>query len=193
MRLPARKLLAYAEFLALERELGRKCELVDGVVTAMTGGTIAHALLVSNVIRALGNALEGTPCRVHSSEQRLRIGRDRAYYPDAAVTCGPIPVDPDDPHAICDAQLVVEVLSPTTARYDRTAKTVDYQSLPSCLAVVLVNPDRVCIERWRKEGGGDWGLTLHGPDDRMPLLHERALSVKSVYDGVPLDSASLLA
>lgn len=193
MSVPAQKLLGYDEYLALEQELGHKCEYVDGVVTAMTGGTIAHALLVAAVAAELRSALKGTPCRVHSSEQRVRVAKGRAYYPDAVVTCGPIPVDPDDPHAILDARIVVEVLSRTTARYDRIAKATDYRALPSCTAVMLVSADRVCIERWRKDEAGVWGMTIHGPPDRVPLPHGKWMPVNDVYEGIPLDSASRFA
>lgn len=188
MSVPPRRLLSYAEYLDLEAQTGRKHEYIDGMVTAMTGGSIAHALLVSVVGRELWKAINPTSCRVHSSEQRVRIpGGSRVYYPDASVTCGPLQVDPDDPHAIYDASLLVEVLSPHTARYDHLHKVVEYQRLPSCRAIWLVNTTRVAVERWRRDDAGEWGQTLHGRSDRIPLGDDRWVPVAAIYDGVTLD------
>ncbi|MBC8108010.1 MAG: Uma2 family endonuclease, partial [Anaerolineae bacterium] len=71
------------EYLQFEREAKEKHEWRDGEIIAMGGGTIRHSLIIANVIRAVGNRLEGKPCRVYDSN--LRVGIPRAYlytYPD---------------------------------------------------------------------------------------------------------------
>lgn len=88
---------------------------------------------------------------------------------------------------------LVEVLSRATARSDRSAKATDCRALPSCPAVMLVAADRVCIERWRKDEAGVWGMTIHGPPDRVPLPHGEWVPVNDVYEGVPLGSAGRFA
>ncbi|NOY26039.1 MAG: Uma2 family endonuclease [Oligoflexia bacterium] len=124
----------------------------------------------STVQALLHGLVRGKPCRVHSSDQRVRIGSSgRAYYPDASVTCGPIQTDPDDPDAIIDAVLVVEVLSPSTERYDSIFKLADYRTMPGMRAVMFIRSDRVEVQRWRKDDAGEWGMTVHGRGQRIPL------------------------
>ena len=185
---PVLRLLSYAEYLEIEASSEDKHEFIDGVVYAMGGGSIAHALLGAAVGRALGNLYKGSTCRTHSSDQRIRIpDSGRAFYPDAVVTCGPIPVAPEDPHAIDDALVVVEVLSPTTERADRTLKLSEYRTLASIQCVLFVHADRAVIHRWYREESAGWGMTVHGPQDRVPLPGELWLSVAEVYEGIPLD------
>jgi len=183
---PAQKLLTYADYMRLVEETGVKHEYVDGVVYAMSGGTVAHAILGSTVQRAVGNLVAGRPCRVHSSDQRIRVpGSGRAFYPDAAVTCGRIETDGEDADAIVNPVLVVEVLSPTTERHDTVFKLAEYRSIPSVRAVLLVRSDRVEVQRWRKDEAGDWGMTVHGRGEHIPLPGlDARLSVDELYADV---------
>lgn len=184
---PAVRLKTYAEYLDVERQTGVKHEYVDGVVYAMTGGTITHALLTAAVSAELRTALRGRPCRVHSSDQRVRISQSgRAFYPDGAVTCGKLVTHPEDPDALADATVLVEVLSPSTARHDRTLKLAEYRTLPSVQAVLFVHPDQHVIHRWGFTSSGEWGMTVHGPGTRVPLPHDRWLPVDDVYEGIEL-------
>ncbi len=67
-----------------------KSELLDGEIFAMTGGSLAHAQIASNLIRELGLALKGTGCRVLGSDMRLSVQRSKLFtYPDVTVVCGP--------------------------------------------------------------------------------------------------------
>jgi len=188
MSLPPYKRHTWSEYLDREAATGRKHELVHGQLTAMTGGTVAHALLVAAVAGELRNLVRGSGCRVHSSEQRLTPrDKERAYYPDFSVTCGPIPLHPHDPHGICDARLVGEVHSANSIRFDRGHKLYEYQELPSCQHVVFVFPQAVRVDVFAKQPAGEWVLTSYGPGDLVPLANDRQLSVDALYDGIPLD------
>jgi len=191
MSLAAHRLLTYDEYLDLEQETRIKHEYVEGIATAMTGGSITHALLVAAVAAEFRNALKGSSCRVHSSEQRLLLGDDlhrRAYYPDLSVTCGPIPVHPDDRHAISEARYLVEVLSPNTTRYDTVHKANEYRKIPSLKAFWCVSAREIHIFGWRRKGQGEWVPTFHGPQNYLPLGDDRRVEVRDIYDGIPLDS-----
>ncbi len=143
MSLPAERLYSWTEYIELELESNRKHEYFEGQLTAMTGGSIAHSLVGSALARELWRICAGTGCRVHSSDQRLVLpDKPRAYYPDVSVTCGPLVVHPEDPHAISDATLVGEVHSPRTIVLDRQHKLYEYQSLPSCRFVLFAFPRR---------------------------------------------------
>lgn len=134
-RSPAR---TYAEYVALERESAAKHEFVRGEVVAMAGGTPELAALQAAVVRALGNGLEGRPCRVFAADLRVRVeATDFACHPDATVVCHELERSPVDDDAVVNPTLVVEVLSdstrPTTAarRPPTTAASRAYASTSS--------------------------------------------------------------
>jgi Uma2 family endonuclease len=72
------------------------------------------------------------------------------------VTCGPRQFDPLSPITLTNPTLLVEVLSPGTADYDRGPKLVMYQRMPSVRAVVLASTDRWCVEAFAREPDGRW-------------------------------------
>ncbi len=77
-------------------------------------------------------------------------------YPDVTVVCAHAELDPEHRHTITNPQLVVEVLSPSTAAYDRGEKLVHYQRIASLREVVLIAHDERMIEVWRRDEAGSW-------------------------------------
>lgn len=78
------------EYLAFDRATPTKHELWDGEVFAMSGASLAHNRIVRNLVRHMGNALEGMGCEVLPSDMRVRIGEGSRYvYPDVTLVCGP--------------------------------------------------------------------------------------------------------
>ena len=65
--------MTYAEYLAAESASETRHEFLDGEVWAMAGGTPAHSALAAAMIRELGVALRGKPCRVYTSDVRVRV------------------------------------------------------------------------------------------------------------------------
>src|SRR3984885_3435315 len=81
--------LTEAEYLEIERRAEFKSEFLDGEMFAMSGGTRSHSLVASNMIRAIGNQLRGCPCRVYTSDMRVKVEASGLYtYPDLTVACG---------------------------------------------------------------------------------------------------------
>ena len=88
----ARKLYTPEEYLAMELVAEEKHEYVDGFIIAMSGASPAHVDIESNVFLSLGNALRGRPCRVYTSNMRVRIDVVGQYrYPDLTAACGEPP------------------------------------------------------------------------------------------------------
>ena len=113
----------FAEYLALEEKSDTKHELVDGEIFAMAHGTPEHGRLAVRMARLLGNALEGKPCEVFSSDVRVRVlATGLATYPDVSVVCGRMEIDPENRNTITNPIVLVEVLSDSTESYDRSIK-----------------------------------------------------------------------
>lgn len=144
---------SYAEYLARERETGLRHEFLNGQVFAMTGGTPEHARLIAEVTFTLRRDVDADRCRVFSSDLRVRIpATGLSTYPDVAMVCGNVELDADDPNAVTNPSLLVEVLSPSTEAYDRGEKWAHYRRIGSLQAYVLVAPVSRRIEAFVREG-----------------------------------------
>lgn len=147
----------YRDYLALERGANVRHEFFDGEIYAMAGGTREHAAICANLMISLGSQLRGRGCQVHSSDLRVRVLESGlATYPDVTVICSRAESDPDDRNTITNPVLLVEVLSPSTAAYDRGDKLAHYRRIPSLREVVLVAHDERLIEVWHRQEADVW-------------------------------------
>lgn len=159
----------YVEYLALERESETKHEYVNGEVYAMAGGTPEHARLAMMFGRLVGNALHGRPCAVFSSDARVRIEQThRSTYPDVSIVCGKLERASDDPDAITNPRVLVEVLSDTTEASDRGDKWAHYQRLDSLQEYVLISQHMPRVEVFRRSLHG-WSYETLSEGSRLAL------------------------
>ncbi len=175
----------YAEYLALERSSGVRHEFVGGFACAMAGGEPEHARLALSVGAELRQLMRGGPCRVFSSDLKVRVpASGNAYYADGTVVCGPLARDAVDTVAVTNPTLIVEVLSPSTERFDRGDKFADYQLLESLRHYLMVSVGRRRIEHYRRNPDGTWTLTVvtAGEVLALPEFGGR-LAVDDVYEG----------
>jgi Uma2 family endonuclease len=158
---PARQLFSFYDYLEVETMSSIKHEFLDGQVWAMAGGTPEHAAVAAAVVGILHRQLEGQPCRVFSSDLRIRVqATGLGTYPDVSVICGSLELDPEDHkhHTVTNPRVLVEVLSPSTADYDRGEKLSHYQRIPSVQDIVLVSHETRRIDVWSRLDD-DWKLT----------------------------------
>lgn len=174
--------MSVAEYVAFEEKAQTRHELLDGEVFAMAGGTPEHAALAISVASLLHQALRGKPCRVYSSDMRVRIGATRlTTYPDVTVVCGKLEVDAEDHLAAVNPVVIVEVLSESTSSDDRGATAARYRRLPSLMEYVLVAQDEQRIEVHRRVEDR-WEIHDARPGERLPLVSIGAeLDVADVY------------
>ena len=148
---------SFADYLALEEASNTKHEFLNGEIYGMAGGTPEHAALPVAVSAALLAQLRGGPCRVYSSDLRVRVlATGLTTYPDVAVVCGELEQDPESPTTVVNPRVVVEVLSDGTEAYDRGQKLDHYRRVPSLAAVVLVSHRTPTIEVWERIPEGAW-------------------------------------
>ena len=118
MAQPHPKLTA-AEYLAFERQAENKSEFLNGEMFAMSGASFKHNLIVSNLLRELGNALRARACDVLPPDMRVHFPATGLYNPDVTVVCGNAEFVDDEFDTLTNPTVLVEVLSPPTADYDR--------------------------------------------------------------------------
>lgn len=149
------------EYVPLDRASEARWEYAGGEAWAMAGASPEHSIVARNVIVALANALAGKSCLAFPDGQKIATARTRGYhYPDASVVCGPPRYDRDDDRAITNPTLIVEVLSPSTADYDRGGKLAQYRTLESLEEILLVAWESRVVEHHRRVGPEQWLVTL---------------------------------
>jgi Uma2 family endonuclease len=159
------------EYLAWEAEQVEKHEYVDGEVFAMAGAGEGHITVCLNIAMALRQHLKGSPCRTFMADMKVQLDASSSFfYPDVVVTCSAR--DAQDPLVKREPTLIVEVLSPGTAAYDRGAKFSSYRQLASLQEYVLVDTDTRATDVYRKGADGLW--VLH------PFTREQAVELASV-------------
>ena len=150
-------------YLRVEEDSGIKHEFCGGRVWAMAGGSPDHARIAANVTALLGARLAGKPCAVFSSDLRIGVpATELVTYPDVSVVCGSLERDPIDRtgHTVVNPKVLIEVLSPSTADYDRGEKLVHYKQLPSLEAIVLFDHAAERAELWQR-AGTEWRRSEH--------------------------------
>jgi Uma2 family endonuclease len=159
------------EYLRLEEISRVKHEFLLGQVRAMAGGSPDRAAIAVNVSTLLSTQLQGRPCRVFSSDLRVRVtDTGLGTYPDVTVVSGHLEVDPEDARGqtVVNPRVVVEVLSPSTEAYDRGEKLSHYKRVASLDEIVIVAHDERRLEVWRR-AGDTWTLEVAQGDAAAKL------------------------
>ena len=157
------------EYAALEAHSNVRHEYLDGRIYAMAGGTPEHAARAALVLFALVGATRGGPSKAYSSDLSVRVAATGLVtYPDAAIVCPPVLRDTTVTNAVLNPAVLVEVLSPSTAAYDRGDKLSHYQRIPSLREIVLVDHASPRIEVLRRVEGV-WTSVVAGPGERLTL------------------------
>ena len=181
------------DYLAWEASQGNKHEFVGGETFAMAGASDAHVTVAGNLFIALRAHLRGTPCRTYIADMKLHVSAADAYfYPDVFVTCSA--ADALRPQDKAEPVLVAEVLSPTTAAYDRGAKFAAYRSLPSLQEYVLIDPESPGVEVYRRDASNHWVLYPYGAQDAAEFASVGlTLPVAQVFEDVAPPGAAVAA
>lgn len=176
--------MSVEDYLALDRDsLDARYEYIDGYVYMMAGGTLDHSTICINVTGILRNLLRGGPCRVYNSDARVRVSEERYFYPDATVTCDERDRGTGD--IIVSPRVVIEVLSPGTASYDRGDKFVYYRDCPTIEEYVLVDTQRQAVDVYRRASNTLWTLHLFGPGNRVELARLNiSFPIAALYENV---------
>ena len=167
------------EYFEQERTAQDRHEYLNRELFAMAAGTTAHAIITLNVGGELRERLKSRDCTAYNGEMRIRTAPAGLYsYADAVVSCGEAQVEND---TLLNPVVIVEVLSKSTASYDRGVKFELYRQIPSFREYLIVAQDRPYVEHHVRENAGSrvWimreytdledVITLGTIDVRLPL------------------------
>ena len=100
-------------------------ELLHGEIYMMSSPSVNHSQTASNIYYALRSFLKGKPCRAFNDGVDVFLTENDRVIPDAMIVCNKDIIKNDGVHGAPD--LVVEVLSPSTAKNDRGYKKELYE------------------------------------------------------------------
>jgi len=173
-----------AEYLALERRATTRSQYLDGEIFAMGGTSRRHNLVCLSIGAKLWDQLLERPCEVYTNDMRVRIVATGLYtYPDVVVVCGEPEFEDEELDTLLNPTVLVEVLSESTADYDRGAKFEHYRAIPSLREVLFVAQDEPHLLHYLRRPDGSWLLTeSRGPTGVVELPSiEAELKVSDVY------------
>ena len=178
------------EYLRLEERSPLRHEFVDGRIFVLQGSTARHNRIVMNIGERFRAARRDGPCAAYAIDLKVRVGRDRIYYPDVVLACA---AHDGDTLVIDEPCVVVEVTSPSTRRTDRGEKVDAYLGVPSLRAYLVVEHDRPYVTFYtRGDGDAAWEReelvtagTMHVP------CVDSTISLEAIYAGVDFPPRTL--
>ena len=171
------------EYLARERKALDKSEYRNGQIYAMPGASRKHNLITGNTLAELNVQLRNRVCEVYPSDMRVKVSPTGTYtYPDVVVVCEEPQFEDTHFDTLLNPTVLIEVLSPSTAAYDRGEKFASYQKLDSLCEYVLISQDRVRVEYYLRQKQ-TWDLTeFHSLSDIFRLVSIACeLSLQAIY------------
>lgn len=181
--------LTPVEYLAIERKAAHKSEYFNGEMFAMAGAKYEHNRINDNLTIHLGARLQGSPCFPLSSDMRVKVSPTGLYtYPDKVIVCGPPEFEDYNHDTLLNPQVVVEILSDSTERYDRGAKFRHYRQVPSLREYILIAQDQPVCERFVRQPDETWVLsTMTGLQSELVFSTVPVrIPLADLYAGVPL-------
>jgi Uma2 family endonuclease len=178
------------QYLEIERAAQFRSEYYQGRMYAMSGGSHAHAIVITNLSRELSSALKAGPCIVTTNDFRVRVAEDGLYtYPDIVVVCDPPRYADNRRDTLLNPALLIEVLSPSTEGYDRGFKAAQYRMIDSLQEYAWVSQTEPRLELFRRLPSGDWLLTEAAGMEAACRFESAgcAIALKDIYDKVTFE------
>ncbi|MEI6045450.1 MAG: Uma2 family endonuclease [Chloroflexota bacterium] len=186
-----KRLYSPEEYLALEEVAETKSEYYDGQLFAMAGGSFNHNLIASNVLAAFNRAVENKPCFAFSSDLRLQIEERKKYtYADVMVICGQPQFTLGRNDTITNPLILVEVLSPSTMKFDQEGKFRLYRGITSLTDYILIDQYSFYIQYYHKLEADKWLLqTIQEPSNSLEIATlELKLPLETIYRKVVFEA-----
>jgi len=140
------------EYLMIEVQSDYKSEFFDGEIYAMAGASYNHVQIAENTFISLRTQLKQKSCHAHMLDLRTKAGS--AYtYPDVLVICGE-PIFSDRYDTVANPTVLIEVLSDSTEKTDRTIKFEKYKQIETLKEYLLISQNEARFELFRRTDAG---------------------------------------
>ena len=178
-----------SEFLEWEREQELKHEYVNGEVLAMSGASLNHNKIVSNIVGNTWSYLKDKPCDIFGSDLRISVKWNYSYfYPDATIICDEPEFDDEKiKDTLKNPAVIFEILSASTEDFDMGRKQMYYMQIPSLKQYILIDSKKILIRVITKKAeAGTWKFEELNSIDAILLIEpiNFQLTVPELYRGV---------
>jgi Uma2 family endonuclease len=177
------------EYLEFERASVNKHEYFDGHIHGMTGASRTHNLIAGNTLASLHGQLRRKPCQVFPSDMRVKIEKTGLNtYPDIVVVCGEPRFADDAQDTLLNPLVLIEILSPSTERYDRGVKFRHYRTIETLQDYILIAQNHCHIEHYSRRDHAQWLLgEASGIEASISIPSiQSTLLLKDVYEKVDM-------
>lgn len=178
------------EYFELDKNAEGRFEYHDGYAFEMSGVSITHADIEANLMTILKNKLASRDCKVNPANVRIKVPKLPTYrYADLSALCGKRIVGRiAGLDVLVNPSLIVEILSPSTAYYDRGEKFTEYKSIESFKEHLLVDQDKKFVTLYTKHNEKFWFQSeyFEGENFQLESLNTE-LSVDEIYQGILLE------
>ena len=165
-------LYSLEEYLEIDRSSpDERYEYVDGEVYAMAGESGEHGDISTNLVGELFAQLRGKNCRVRSKDTKVRSGmfpakrplrKGMISYPDLVIICGEPEYHDEFRDVVLNPKVIIEVLSDSTADFDRGDKFHRYQLWnPTLTDYILVSQHLPKVEHYVRQSDGSWNYRIY--------------------------------
>jgi len=185
MAIQTERKMTVAEYLEWEERQEIKHEYIDGEIIEMTGGTLQHTRIKTNIGGTLFALLDLSAYILCNSDMRVRVSPTRYVYPDFSVVHGEARMEDDKEVTLLNPVFVVEVISPTSQTRDRVDKLGYYLEVPSIEAYLIIDQDSFRADLYTRADEGWYMRVFNQPNDVIPLpMLECQLPLSQVYRGI---------
>src|SRR5215467_5753959 len=176
------------EFLRWDDGSETHYELIGGFPVAMAPPAAAHRMLAARLVSRLDLALEKRrPCNAQGDAGVVRPERIDTYFEaDIAATCERHEFGQQ---ALKEPFLIVEILSPSTERYDRRLKLPAYRQIETVQEILLIASDDIYAEVHRRAVGAQWITEILRGGEAVLSLASIPIEIRlsDLYEGIALE------
>lgn len=180
-----------SEFLDWERKQEYKHEYINGDVLAMSGASINHNRIFSNIHGRIWNFLQDKSCEIFGSDLRIAVkSKNSFFYPDAIIVCNELDFDENFiKDTVKNPTVIFEILSTSTEDYDNGKKLFYYMQIESLKQYIIIDSKKVhvrVITRRNEERTWKFDELINTKDKIFiePINFE--ISIEDLYSGVKL-------
>jgi Uma2 family endonuclease len=184
---PKYNYISQEEYLEMERAALEKHEYYQGEIFAMSGASLKHNEVFSNLFGEIQGKLKGKNCKPYGSDLRIHVPKNSLYtYPDISIICDKANLTDDKFDTATNPAVIIELLSKSTRNYDRFEKFSLYRDITSLKEYILVDTQKIHIENYVRNANNTWQLTDYNviSDNLIITAVNISVSIADIYAGL---------
>jgi Uma2 family endonuclease len=176
-------ILTEEDYIQMELGSDIRHELINEILIDMPVDSPIHNYICQNFLILLRQLLKNTGYSVFMEDVKLKIPDEKKYfYPDIFITKEKF--NPSTGYILHDAELIVEVLSPSTRLFDTVDKFIEYKKIPTLKYYLLAEPEKQYINCLFKNKEGVWESLIYTELDEkieLPAIENMLIHLKEIY------------